>query len=466
MSLRTTAVRGGLYMGLRQGLGIAVSTIGLILLTRILGPEAFGIWVAALGIYDYFLKLSGWGVDIYLIRQEGEPSAQDYHQAFTLLLLSGLAGTGLAFLALPLIGRWTGLEELGPVAAFLFAGLSVNLMARVPLALLERALDYRKVALIELSELLVLYPVAIPLAYQGLGAWAPVAGWWASRLVSLGLAYYLSGYRPRFYWETGRIRAMVRFGTAYAAAEWVWMLNTLVNPLIVGRYLGAEAVGQIGLAIRLVEPIHNVAAVPIRRISLPVFVRVREDQVRLVKALNEGMILQVMSLGPILAGVGLIAPWIIPLLLGSKWLPALEVYPFIATGYLTGAAVGLHASILYLLGKTWIVAVQRLIHSALFVGAALLLVPHLGLIGYGWTEIVPLLSYLLLLIWVLVYVGKPISVPAGIWYVAWVLPLFSWQLGPWTWVSAIVPFLWPTSRRPLRRAVAVVIRSTQKSTLD
>ena len=235
MSLRTTAVRGGLYMGLRQGLGIAVSTIGLILLTRILGPEAFGIWVAALGIYDYFLKLSGWGVDIYLIRQEGEPSAQDYHQAFTLLLLSGLAGTGLAFLALPLIGRWTGLEELGPVAAFLFAGLSVNLMNRVPLALLERALDYRKVALIELSELLVLYPLAIRLGYQGLGAWAPVAGWWASRLVSLGLAYYLSGYRPRFYWETGRIRAMVRFGTGYAAAEWVWMLNTLVKRLIVGR---------------------------------------------------------------------------------------------------------------------------------------------------------------------------------------------------------------------------------------
>ena len=463
MSLRTTAVRGGLYMGLRQGLGIAVSTIGLILLTRILGPEAFGIWVAALGIYDYFLKLSGWGVDIYLIRQEGEPSAQDYHQAFTLLLLSGLAGTGLAFLALPLIGRWTGLEELGPVAAFLFAGLSVNLMARVPLALLERALDYRKVALIELSELLVLYPVAIPLAYQGLGAWAPVAGWWASRLVSLGLAYYLSGYRPRFYWETGRIRAMVRFGTGYAAAEWVWMLNTLVNPLIVGRYLGAEAVGQIGLAIRLVDPIHLITALPIRRISLPVFVRVRDDQARLVRALNEGITLQIMSLGPILAGVGLIAPWIIPLLLGSKWLPALEVYPFLATSYLTGAAVGLHASILYLLGRAWIVAVQRLTHSALFVGAAFFLVPHLGVIGYGWTDMVALPSYLLLLIWVLVYVGKPISAPAVIWYVAWVLPLFSWQLGHWTWVSAIVPFLWPTTRRELRRAVALVIRSTSGS---
>jgi PST family polysaccharide transporter len=407
--------------------------------------------------------LSGWGVDIYLIRQEEEPSAQDYHQAFTLLLLLGLAGTGLAFVALPLIGRWTGLEGLGPVATVLFAGLSVSLIARVPLALLERALEFRKVALIELSKLLVLYPVAIPLAYQGLGPLAPAAGWWASLLLSLGLAYYMSGYRPRFYWDIGRIRAMVGFGMGYAAAEWVWMLNQLVNPLVVGRYLGAEAVGQIGLVIRLVESIHNIAAVPISRISLPVFVRVREDRVRLVKALNEAVILQIMSLGPILAGVGLIAPWIVPLLLGPEWLPALVVYPFLATSYLTGSAVALHASVLYLLGKAWVVATQRLAHTALFVSAALFLVPRLGLIGYGWTDMVALPTFLLLLVWVLVYVGTPISVPAVVWYVAWVLPLFSWQLGHWTWISVIVPFLLPTTRRELRRAVAMAIRSTYGS---
>jgi len=432
-------------------------------LARILGPAAIGIWIAAFGIYEYVFKLSGWGVDVYLMRHEGEPAAQDYHQAFTLLLLSGLTSAGVAFLALPLIGRWTHLQELVPVAAVLLAGLPMNLVALVPMALLERALDYRKVALIELSGLLVLYPVAIPLALQGLGPWAPVAGWWAQRLLMLGLVYYMSGYRPRFHWEAGRMRAMAGFGIGYAASEWVFMLNRLVNPLIVGRYVGAEAVGQIGLVIRLVEQVYSIAAFPVTRLSIPVFVRVRDDKARLVKALNEVITLQVMSLGPILAGVGLIAPLIIPLLLGPEWLPALVVYPFIAIDYLTGAAANLHASILFLLGKAWRVAVCRLTHTVLFVGAALLLVPRLGLVGYGWADMVALPSYLLLAIWVLLYVGRPISAAAGVWYVALVIPLFSWQLGHWAWIAVIAPLLWPTTRRELQRAVAMVVRSVRKS---
>jgi hypothetical protein len=97
-----------------------------------------------------------------------------------------------------------------------------------------------------------------------------------------------------------------------------------------------------------------------QRLSLPVFVRLREDQARVVKALNEGVTLLVMGLGFMLAGVGSIAPWIIPPLLGSKWLPALIVYPFISADNLTGGVSNLHASILYLLRKPWRVAVCRI----------------------------------------------------------------------------------------------------------
>jgi O-antigen/teichoic acid export membrane protein len=139
-----------------------------------------------------------------------------------------------------------------------------------------------------------------------------------------------------------------------------------------------------------------------QRLSLPVFVRLREDQARVVKALNEGVTLLVMGLGFMLAGVGSIAPWIIPPLLGSKWLPALIVYPFISADNLTGGVSNLHASILYLLRKPWRVAVCRITHCVLFVGAALFLVRHLGLVGFGWAELVAAPSYVLLLTWVYV----------------------------------------------------------------
>src|SRR3712207_6868358 len=48
-------------------------------------------------------------------------------------------------------------------------------------------------------------------------------------------------------------------------------------------------------------------------------------------------------------------------------------------------------------------------------------------------------SYLLFLIWFRVYIGKLRYTYAGIWFIAWAIPLFGWQLGLWAWISVILP---------------------------
>jgi O-antigen/teichoic acid export membrane protein len=458
VSLRTRALRGGSYLVLRQGLGIGIGVVGVVLLTRAIGPAAYGLYAAALGIYSFLLILCQWGVNIYLVRQEVEPQLQDYHQAFSLLLLLGLAAGGLGILALPFLERWVQLEGFGPVALALFAALPVNLLQLVPLSYLERALDYRRVSLIELSGQIAIYAVALPLAYRGLGPWAPVAGMWVSQLLSVGLLYRLSGYWPRLYWESSRVRAMVGYGLGVSTPDLLYYVRNLVNPLVVGRYVGAEAVGQVALAIRLVEQLSSIIVLASGRLSIPVFARLQEDRVRLVKALTEGTNLQLMTLGPILAGFGFVAPWIIPLMLGSQWLPMLEVYPFIALSSLNSAVFVLQIAALYVLRRIWGVAVFYVVHLGLFACSALLLVPHLGLTGYGLALMIALPSYALLLALGLVYIGKQRYIQTGVWFTAWAIPLFSWQLGPWVWISAIVPLLWPATRRGALQTMTMVLR--------
>jgi hypothetical protein len=60
MSLRTKVLRGGVYLFVRLGLGMAISTVGVILLTRTIGPGAYGLYAAALGIYTYLTHLNAW----------------------------------------------------------------------------------------------------------------------------------------------------------------------------------------------------------------------------------------------------------------------------------------------------------------------------------------------------------------------------------------------------------------------
>jgi PST family polysaccharide transporter len=456
MSLRTKVLRGGVYLFLRQGLGVAISTVGIILLTRTIGPSAYGVYGAAIGIYNFLLILFTWGVEVYLIRHEEEPQLQDYHQAFSLLLLLGSVGAGLAILALPTMERWVRLEGFGPVATVMFAGLPLVLLGRVPLARLERALDYRSVALIELSVLVVYYLVALPLAYQGFGPWAPIGGWSAQELSRLGLLYRTSAYRPRLHWEWARVRAMVGYGLGFSASIWVWQLRMLVNPLVVGRYAGADAVGYVALAIRMVEQLSVLREIT-WRLSIPALARVQGNLTRMVKAISEGSSLQTMASGIPLVAFGLVAPWVVPALFGSRWVPLLEVYPFIALGYLANSAFNLHSSALYVLQKNWQVTMFHLVHIVLFAGSALLLVRYIGVRGYGWAEIVALPSYVVIHACVAVYIGRPRYAHAGIWFTAWAIPLFGWQfLGPWTMISIVAPLIWPPTRRSLLRTVAMI----------
>ena len=462
MSLRTKVLRGGVYLVLRQALATAIAAIGVILLTRAIGPGAYGVFAAAAGVYAYLSILSQWGVEVYLIRREEEPQPQDYHQAFSLLLLISLTVAGLAFVAVPFLQHWVRLERFGSVAIALFLMLPIEQLRLVPLARLERALDYQKVALIELSGLAIFYPVALPLAYRGLGPWAPVGGWWAQQLLTLCLLYWTSAYRPRLYWEPARVRAMLGYGLGYSTSQWIWELRLLVNPLVVSRYAGAEAAGYVALAMRLVAQL-GFARTVAWRLSIAALARLQRDRDRLVNAMTEGMSLQVIATGSFLAGFGWVAPWIVPLLFGSQWTSTLAVYPFIAVGSLSNAVFTLHSSVLYVLRDNWKVATFHLVHIALFAGSALLLVPRLGLAGYGWAEVIALPSYILIQVWIGSTVGSPKYSRAAIWYTAFAIPLFSWQLGPWTCISVMIPLVWPATRKELWQIIATVFSAVSRT---
>ncbi len=116
-----------------------------------------------------------------------------------------------------------------------------------------------------------------------------------------------------------------------------------------------------------------------------------------------------------------------------------------------------------MLRRIRVVAFAFLVHLLLFAGTASLLVPYLGLRGYGWAEVMSLPSSIVVLVWFQLHVSKLRYVQAGVWFMAWAIPLFSWQLGPWVWVSLIPPLIWPATRRELLQAIAMVLRRTHRS---
>ena len=406
MNLRQHVLRSAGHLAFRNGVGTFIAVGGVLLLTRALGPSQFGLFAAAAGFFSVAQLISQLGINIYLIRYEGELPESEYHQAATLLLLLGLLGTALGGVGSVVAERWTGLAGLAPIAITIFMTLPLAQLTQVPLARIERKLDYVRTTRIELAAQASMYLVAIPLAFMGRGVWAAVAGWWTQHLTSFILFHAATGFRPQWHFNQAAARRILHYGSSYTASIWIWHLRRLVNPLVVGRLLGAEAVAIVSLTAQLTQHLTFVIMTA-WRLATAVLARVQSDRPRMLRAINDGMWLQTLAVGCLLVVFGVVIPFAIPHLLGSAWGGIALLYPFIAIGVLVNAAFNLQSSALYVLGRNWYVAQFHLLNVFLLGSVTFLLGRRYGLIGYGIAEVIATLSYLALQLYTSREIGRP-----------------------------------------------------------
>jgi O-antigen/teichoic acid export membrane protein len=469
MSLKAKVMRGSAYMVLREGLGMVINIGGVFLITRVIGPEQYGIFAAAFGLSLFLQNFGHMGLDVYLVRHDGtdqsDSSANDssanesnpnesnpnatsdtaYHQVFTLMLIFSSLVTVGVLLANGWIERWVNLPGFGPVFAAFMALTLVVVLGKVPLAKLERQLEYKRIAMIELLGQILAFGVALPLAVKGFGAWAPTAGYCAQQLQSTILLYASTRYRPALCWEPKLVKSMMHYGLGVSSSHWVWYLQALVNPLLVGRFAGAAAVGYVAFAIRIADSLSFVKSATYR-ISIAALSHVQDQPAKLRSAITEGMSLQILALGPLLVLASWWGPILLPLFFGDKWAPAMQIYPFIALCYLANAMFNLHCSTLFVLRRVWDVTIFHAAYVASFFALAYVLIPRVGMVGYGWAEAIANIAYLVVHLYVVRAINSPNYTFAGILVIVFGLALFVFQIGWWAALGLIVVALLPQSR--------------------
>lgn len=386
------AARGGAYLAARECVGMVIRLAGTVVVLRIIGPSSYGVYSAAAAFVLVVSVTAQMGAEIYLIRQPTEPTDRTYAEVFTFLACWSTALTLAAFGLTFLIG--SDLHPAGlllPLRVLLFT-IPVNVLWAPCQAKIERRFAYRKMGLLEVGGDIVLYGVAVPLALLGHGAWSLVAGYFAWQTFLLGGAIAFSGLRPSWAWSSTRNRELVHYGLTYSASSWLVSIGGLANPLIVGRFAGASGVGYVAFAQRLVSTI-GFAARSSYRLGIAALSRLNPNETsRLRRAIERGAMLQLIALAVPFAAFGLVARFLVPEIFGATWSKALPLYTMLALASVLNAAGLIQSSVLLSRGQNlrlaWISAIQ----SAVLLAVAAVLVPHLGMDGFGIASLVALVD--------------------------------------------------------------------------
>jgi O-antigen/teichoic acid export membrane protein len=317
-----------------RGLGL----ISTLILARLLGPADYGVVGMALSFIFMAELLTAFGFDYALIHnQEATPS--HYNTAWTCNTLLGVSITILMLAAAKPIADFYARPEVFWVVCALSIGPLLSGVENIGVVAFRKELDFRREFKFQVSRKILGFLIVVPAAAILRSHWALVIGILFSKLAGTVISYMMHPYRPRF--ELTKVREMMAF------SRWI-LVNNLINFLrerssdfFIGRSLGPNALGGYNVAYELSNLPTTEISAPINRALLPGFARMETSE-EIVAAYSVALGLMAMLALPAAAAIMALAPFLVPVVLGSKWLsivPLMEILAF------NGATLLFHSSI-------------------------------------------------------------------------------------------------------------------------
>lgn len=365
----------------RQTMSAVLSLVTLVLALYFIGPEEYGVFLSATTLISILCAICNLGIGAYLLRNPVEPSPHTYHQAFTTLLLMGMAAIGTGLYWLDDISVWLNLQGFGQLAFTLLFSVPIVMVSRVPQCKLERQLDYRRVAKVELSATVFRFLLTLIFFAAGAGVWSLVYGWWGFHILTLLGFLFQSKYFPQLRWQVTLMKPMLFFGIKTWFARIVFSLRDLTNPLIVAKILGAEAVTVVSIVTNLCESAAIGLAVS-QRISGGVFGKIQKQKEKLSIAVSEGTFFQILIVGIFQLIIMLIGQ-LFSSHLDTVWQNAFLLLPYFSVYYLVLALIQLKVSALFTQSKVrWIIFIH-IVYVSILMSLSYFLSLHYGMQGYG-----------------------------------------------------------------------------------
>jgi PST family polysaccharide transporter len=326
-------------IGKAAGRGLRWSLIGAIVgrfgglalgvvLARLLSPADFGLYAIALGAMYFVMHVNDVGLIAATVQWRGRIEEMA-PTATTLAVAFSFAIYALFFAFAPAFAGLAGNPEAAPIVRLLTTVILIDGVTAVRAGYLVRTFQQQRITTANLMGLVVQATVAITLAVHGVGAMSFAAGQVSGALV-IGVFVLWSAHMPwRFGFDGAVARRLMNFGVPLAMALGVEAILMNADYVIVGRTLGATALGFYLLAFNISGWAPGVLGTAIRWVSIPSFSRLSEEEGALAPAVHRSITALVTAVLPIGFLTAVLALPLVVFLYGADWVPAAPVLRFL-----------------------------------------------------------------------------------------------------------------------------------------
>lgn len=324
-ALRQRSAQGAAIMLSSQGTRFTITFIYQVIITHLLAPASFGL-IAMVGPMVAFIYMFNTLGLTQVTLQKDVLTHDELSCLFWITAAFGilvfLAGLALA----PAVGWFYGDPRAVAVMEWLAATLVCAGLSAQHIALLNRQMQFARIAVIEVAAAAAGAAAAIWAALHGYGYWALVVTALVTSLVTMVLAWVLASWRPSLRPRRHGIGAMLRFGGHVTGFNILNFLAQNLQNVLIGRLDGPIQLGFYDRAYKLMLfPLVQIQQ-PIARVAVPVLSRLQDNSERYRRAYIQMLqTIYLAALPGVICGIALPDP-IVTLLFGAQWRP---VAPFL-----------------------------------------------------------------------------------------------------------------------------------------
>jgi O-antigen/teichoic acid export membrane protein len=322
LALRETAAKSFLWTALESGSASLIAFVSLVVLAKLLQPSDFGVFSVSLATVEIAAIFTNMIFHDALV-QRHVATESHFNGAFTISIVLSLFVYAVLWFAFPYLASLIQDERVSDVGRVLGLGLLVTGPTAILAARHTREFAFRLLAMRTMAGRLGGSILGIVSAVLGFGLWSLVIQHVAIMILSALTLLLRNPYqRLRLTTDFRPVGELLGYSIAAITALAAGFLTKRIFVLCVGSFLGTDIAGFFNLAFRLVDTVWAMLGSAVSQVLLPTLSRLQEDRRRLLSAYRASVKVASAILYPPFAALGVLAPEIIEVLFGRKWMPA------------------------------------------------------------------------------------------------------------------------------------------------
>jgi O-antigen/teichoic acid export membrane protein len=323
-------VKGFGWNSMAQAYKVLFSSIVLIILARLISIEEFGIIGMSTVFILFFNTILNVGFDSSIIYSK-RFKEEDLFSLFILNLGIGVIISIAGYYSAPLLVLFYNNQEVEIVFKVLVLSILLSSLGIVSKGYLQRILDFKRLAIVEIISITVAGVIAVILALNNFGYWALVA----QQLLIVGftsIGYLIISYNRIFKsisFSLNVIKEHLNFGYNVLLFNITNFFAQQLDVLLIGRLLGERELGIYMLAFNLiVKPVGLLVQV-FNKTLFPVLTKLKNKEISQNYIDFTSLFFIVFS--PLIVLAVSLSQILVPVFLTDKWIAILPL--LIVLGY-------------------------------------------------------------------------------------------------------------------------------------